>query len=103
MLIVRSRNGALIRLTGERWIHITSRHPEMATQKDRVLETISEPDMIQQGDFTELLAARLYMQTPLTQKYLVVAYRENSIGDGFVVTAYLTRRPSTKRKILWRR
>jgi hypothetical protein len=103
MLIVQSHNGVPVRLTGERWMHIISRHPEMATQKDRVFETIFEPDMIQQGDFDELLAVRLFAQTPLTQKHLVVAYRENSIDDGFIVTAYLTRRPSTKRKVLWRR
>ncbi len=47
MLIVRSQNGVPIRLTEERWQHIVHRHPEMDDQRERVLETVAEPDMIQ--------------------------------------------------------
>lgn len=53
-----SRNGVRIRLTDERWQHITSRHPEMHQQTEKVLQTVSEPDMIQAGDFGEQLAIR---------------------------------------------
>ena len=89
MLIVHSHNGVPVRLTEERWQHIVHRHPDMETQRERVLETLTEPDMIQEGDFGTLLAVRLYAQTPLTRKYLVVVYRESSSADGFVLTAYL--------------
>ncbi len=75
MLVVFSRNRTPIRLTMERWNHIRNRHPEMATQRERVLETVESPDYIQNGDFGELLAVRHYPETPLTSKYLVVAYR----------------------------
>jgi hypothetical protein len=51
MLIVRSHNDVPIRLTGERWQHIVSRHPEMANERERLLEPMTEPDLIQQGDF----------------------------------------------------
>ena len=47
MPIIPSRNGVPIRLTDERWQHIVTRHPEMADQRERVLETIVEPDTIQ--------------------------------------------------------
>ena len=50
MLIVRALSGVPIRLTEERWQHIVRRHPEMADQRERVLETLAEPDIIQQGD-----------------------------------------------------
>ncbi len=103
MLIVHSHNGIPIRLTEERWQHIVYRHPEMDNQRERVLETLEEPDMIQQGDFGELLAIRFYPETPLTSKFLVVAYREVSFNDGFIITAYLTNRPSTKRTVIWKR
>lgn len=69
MLIVRSRNGVPVRLTEERWQHIVHRHPEMNNQCERVLETVAEPDMIQQGDFGELLAVRFYPETPLTRNF----------------------------------
>ncbi len=103
MLVVKSKNGVPVRLTDERWMHITKSHPEMATQRDRVLETIEDPEMIQTGDYGELLAIRFYESTPLTKKYLVVPYREVAPDDGFVVTAYYTRRPSSEREIRWKR
>ena len=102
MLIVRSHNGVPVRLTDERWNHIRDRHPEMEGLRERVLETISEPDMIQQGDYGELLAFRFYPHTPLTRKYLVVIYREISPDDGFVLTTYLASRPSSRRKTIWK-
>ncbi len=100
---VYSRNDVPIRLTQERWKHIVRRHPEMDNQRQRVLETVGEPDMVQQGDFGELLAIRFYSETPLTSKHLVVAYKEGGASDGFVLTAYLARRPSARRKTLWKR
>jgi len=66
------------------------------------LETLAEPDMIQQGDFGELLAVRFYPETPLTRKFLAVAYREVSPEDGFILTAYLTSRPSARRVTIWK-
>ena len=104
MLIVRSRNGVPVRLTEERWQHIVRRHKEMVDQRERILETAAEPDMIQQGDFGELLAIRFYQQTPLTSKFLVVVvYQEISPEDGFILTAYLTSRPSARRVTVWKR
>ena len=45
----RSKNGVLIRLTGERWVHITEQHSELAGFLDEVLETVSEPSVIYGG------------------------------------------------------
>src|SRR5689334_5369358 len=82
MLIVYSRNRIPIRLTEERWRHIVNRHVEMIGQRERVLEAVAEPEMIQQGDFGELLAVRFYTQTPLTSTFIVVAYREVNLQEG---------------------
>lgn len=103
MLIVLSHNHVPVRLTTERWQHIVRRHPEMENQSERVLEPVTEPDLIQQGDFGELLAIRFYSETPLTSKFLVVAYREINSEDGFILTAYLTSRPSMRRITIWKR
>ena len=103
MIIVRSVNQVPIRLTSERWDHIMMKHPEMESQRERVLQTVIAPDLVQRGDFGELLAVRFYPQTPLTQKHLVVAYREVGSSDGFILTAYLARRPSAKREVIWTR
>ena len=103
MRIVESRNRVPIRLTEERWAHIRRRHPEVEHERDRVLETVSDPYLIQEGDAAELLAIRRYERTTLSEKYLVVAYREVSPEDGFVVTAYLTNEPSARRRTVWKR
>ncbi len=102
MIIVKSKNNVSIRLTTERWKHIIARHPEMDNQKEHVLETISNPHLIQQGDFDELIAIRFYDKSPLTSKYLVVIYKEVGETDGFVITAYFSTKPSERRKTVWK-
>jgi hypothetical protein len=101
MAIVRSVNNVPIRLTEERWNHVRTRHPEMLGMLDRVLETVSEPDRVQQGDRGDFLAIRRYPDTPLSEKYIVVAHREVSERDGFLLTAYLTSEFSPRRRVVW--
>lgn len=103
MQVVLSPNQVPVRLTEERWAHIVSQHPEMLTQRERVIETVGQPDLIQIGDYGELLAVRFYSKTPLTRKHLVVAFKETSEDDGFIPTAYFARRPSARRSVLWSR
>jgi hypothetical protein len=102
MIITYSINGVPIRLTDERWNHILRRHPEMAGEKDKVIETIKQPHLVQEGDHGTLLAIRQYPQTSLTQKHVVVVYREVSTTDGFIIMAYLTNHPAAWRKVLWK-
>ena len=82
-----SKNGVAIRLTEERWDHITDEHGEMAGLHLEVLEAISDPIRVVAGGEGELLAVR---ELELG-KYVVVVYRELG-DDGFVITAFLTRR-----------
>ena len=63
-----------------------------------VLETVAEPERIVGGAAGELLA----LKKQSDGKMLVVVYREDA-GDGFVITAFLTRREASfnRRKQLW--
>jgi hypothetical protein len=93
-----SVNGVPIRLTIERWEHITVEHTELVGLKLDVLEAIEKPEKIYAGTEGEQLAAR-----PIgSGKWVVVVYREKR-DDGFVITAFLTRRIRSlqKRKQLW--
>jgi len=76
---------------------------EMNGQQERVVETLENPDILQEGDLGTLMAIRLFAQTPLTRKHLVVVYRELGDVDGFVLTAYFTNAPSRGRKTVWTR
>ncbi|MBE0517002.1 MAG: hypothetical protein IBX41_06385 [Methanophagales archaeon] len=102
MIVVLSKNRVPIRLSSERWEHVEKRHPEMEEQKDLVLETVSNPDFIQQGDYGEFLAVKYIKKTPLTEKYLVVSYKEITEREGFVITAYFTSKPSKGRVTIWK-
>jgi hypothetical protein len=92
-----------VRLTDERWQHVVQRHREMHGLRERVLDTLMQPDIIQQGDFRELLALRFWPETPLSRKFIVTVYREVADEDGFILTAYLSSRPSVRRSVVWRR
>jgi len=95
---IKSVNGIPIRLTPERWTHITEEHSELAGMKYEVLETIHQPRFITIGKTGELLAVN-----ELTDdKYIVVVYKEIQ-QDGFIITAFITRRIKnlTERQILW--
>jgi len=56
--VVRSKNGVLIKLTEERWFHITEEHSEMAGYYFEVLETVEEPEAIYEGKAGEYIAVR---------------------------------------------
>ncbi len=95
---VTSKNGVAIRLTDERWAHITEEHCELAGLRSEVVETVSQPERILLGGDGECLAIRELG----AGKHLVVVYREQA-DDGFIITAFLTRRVRSleRRKQVW--
>lgn len=101
MEIVRSKSGVPVRLTEQRWLHITEEHSEMAGYYFEVLETLEEPEAIYEGKEGELVAVKEIEP----EKYLIVIYKEIRKEDGFVITAFLTRRIKQieRRPRLWPR
>ena len=95
---VTSRNGVTIRLTDERWSHISEEHAELAGHKLDVLEATSDAERVVAGGADELLA----LKKQPDGKTLVGVYREDA-NDGFVITAFLTRREASlnRRRQLW--
>jgi len=86
-------------LPDERWVHITEEHSELAGRLLDVIEAVEQPDSVFEGTMGELLAVRAIE----AEKYLVVVYREMSATDGFVITAFLTKRirQISRRKQIW--
>ena len=101
MDVVKSKNDVPIRLTEERWFHITEEHSEMAGYYFEVLEAVEEPEAVYEGRAGECIAAREVEKG----KYIVVVYRELGKVDGFVITAFLTRRRKQleRRRKIWQR
>ena len=77
-------------LTQERWFHITEEHSEMAGYHFEVLETVEEPEAI--------------YEEAEDGKNIVAVYRELNKEDGFVITAFLTRRKKQfeRRRKIWK-
>lgn len=86
MNIAISKNGVPIRLTDERWLHITEGHQEIAGYYYEMLEAVQEPDSIYRGKAKELLAVKEIEKG----KHLVVVYKETNKSDGFIITAFVT-------------
>lgn len=96
MVIAYSINGVPIRLTDERWTHITSNKPYMEKYYDEVVEAIENPTWILRG-----YAGAQVAVMPLSKRnYLHVVYREVSRDDGFIITAFISRKVN-RRTIIW--
>jgi hypothetical protein len=94
-----SRNRVRIRLTDERWAHVVEEHCELAGLREEVLATVSDAERVLAGAQGELLAVR--KMEP--DRVMVVVYKETAPDDGFVITAFLTRRLASldRRQQIW--
>jgi len=96
-----SVNNIPVRLTSERWEHIVENHNDMAGYYYDVLEAVSSPAFIAEGDSKdEFWAVRLISD----KKAFLVIYKESKAdNDGFVITAFITTKIKKllKRRIIW--
>jgi len=97
-----SKMGKVVSLDEDRWRHVLN-HPEMRDQLDRIKETVMNPDEVRESthDPSILLFYRLYEETPVTDKYLLVVI-ETQNREGFIVTAFFTDRVK-KGGLVWRK
>jgi hypothetical protein len=85
--------GWQIRLTDERWQHITQ-HPEMADMESIIAEALSQPELVKRSrtDGTVQLYYRYRENTVVGNKWLCVVVKYLP-ADAFIITAYLTDKP----------
>ena len=94
---VYSVNDVPIRFMEGRWEHIVDKRPYLASYYDRILDAIERPTYVLPGYNGALIAVASLARF----KYLHVVYREVSLDDGFIVTAYVARSVN-KRRAIWR-
>jgi len=65
--------------------------------------TVKEPDFIVEGRVGESIAVKRFSK--LKPNYVIVAYRETSKEDGFIITAHLISNIEQvkRRRIVWQR
>jgi hypothetical protein len=90
---VKSKNMAIIRLTAKQWEHIVTARPEFGGLMKEVLKTVEVPDVVLEPSHRtkpQLLAIKKFLklsEVGLSQN-LVVVYRETSLREGFIITAF---------------
>ena len=97
-----SKNNVQIRLTNERWKHISIGHPEMAEYFDQILDCVENPQIIYFGFESEFLAVKELSNE--INKFIVVVYKELDKDDGFVITSFLTNKLNyyKSKQIAWK-
>jgi hypothetical protein len=100
--ILYDHKGKAIRLTVERLSHILG-HPEMISQRARLVESLAEPDqgIATMKDETVHAYHRFFDQTPVTRKYLIVVVKMSGEG-AFVLTAFFSNRVK-RGNVLWQK
>lgn len=95
--------GRMIRISDERWNHITANHPEMVGQYSKIQETLLQPDEIveSKSDASVELYYRKYYTTLFGEKYLCVVVKVKE-DDLFLLTAYYTD-PIKKGITIWKK
>ncbi len=81
-----------IRLTKERWTHITlptSLHPYMTNYLEEIKQALANPDLIIKHQFNEQ-KADYYLYLKREKLYLLVGVNYLN-GEGFITTAFLVR------------
>lgn len=73
----------------------------MEPHRDKVLETVRDPEVLQRGALDDSVASRFYAEVEERGKYVFVVYREVSIQDGFIITAYLEDARSARKEVVW--
>lgn len=73
-------------------------HGELAQMIETVLDVVARPERVLAGAAGEMLAIREVQ----ADKWLVVVHKEEA-ADGFIITAFLTRRTASlkRRQQLW--
>jgi hypothetical protein len=100
--IAISINKTPIRLSDERWKHISIGHPEMAEYFDQILECVENPEFVYTGFEDEFLAVKSLNNEG--NKLIVVVYKEIENKDGFIITAFLTNKLNylKNKQIIWK-
>jgi len=98
---IRSKMGKVVSLDENRWRHVLE-HPEMQNQLDRIKKTVVNPEVRESiHDPSVLLFYKLYEETPVTEKYLLVIIKALN-REGFIVTAFFADRVR-KGGVVWKK
>lgn len=86
---VTDKTGRKIRLTQKQWSHIVRKHPQVSSEKEKIIETIENPDKMvdsRQPDPNKRFYYKYYKNRPSPNKFVRVIVKYLN-GEGFIMTA----------------
>ena len=105
----KSKGMATIRLTTKQWEHIITARPELGSFMKEVLKTVEDPDDVLEPlhrTKPQLLAIKRVSKLAYVglSQNLVVVYRQTSLHEGFIITAFsISDRRKSRMYRLWRK
>lgn len=89
---VLDKNHGILRMTDYNWHHIVKRHPEIASHKDKIIETLEKPDKTTESldDEDVRYFYKFYKTLPSPYKFMRVIARYLN-GDGFIVSSHFVK------------
>ncbi len=87
---VVDKTGRKIRMTQKQWSHIARKHPQISSEKEKIIETLKNPDKIinpGQLDPNKRFYYKYYKNRPSSNKFVrvIVKYLND---EGFIITAH---------------
>lgn len=102
LLQATTPDGRALKLTNDGWRHISTVHPELRGELEKVNQTIMSPDLIKRGNKADtFMFYKFFPRTIVSPKYLVLVIKYLNT-EGTVLTGYFTER-IRKGEILWRK
>jgi|SRR3989338_9750509 len=89
---VTDKTGRKIRMTIWNWGHITKKHPNISTEKEKIIETLENPDKIIYSikDEKARFYYKYYKNRKSVNKFLMVLVKYLN-GDGFIISTHFVR------------
>jgi hypothetical protein len=99
---VTAYDDRIVRLSEAQWRHILFFHPEVESERVKIMEVVQKPEIVLEGATKDTrVCYRFYQSTPVTSKYLAVVIKVLD-REGFIITSYFTEK-MRKGVVLWRR
>ena len=89
---VIDKTGRILRMTDYNWRHIVKRHPEVASQKEKIIETLEKPDKITDSldDEEVKYYYKFYKNLPSPYKFMRVITKYLN-GNGFIISSHFVK------------
>ena len=86
---VLDRTGRKLRMTNWNWQHVIRRHPEISSEKEKIIETLENPDKINNSikDEKARFYYKYYKHRQSANKFMMVLVKYLN-GDGFIISVH---------------